>query len=119
MLITENLDDLHSHEVRSSPLLIKEDDKRMVRNEHIDKAFVPHVYEIHGNMKYMHCSAESVDCSKKLLLAPSIEDADKQKRGKKKQKLVPKCSECGKLMKPHVLFFDEIHSEHYYRYDTV
>ena len=33
--------------------------------------------------------------------------------------LVPKCSECGNLMKPHCMFFDESYSEHYYRLETV
>ena len=77
MLITENLDDLHNQEVKSSPVLMKEEDTRFVRNAHTDAAFVPHVYEIHGNLKYMHCSAESVDCSSKLIIAPTVEDANK------------------------------------------
>ena len=84
MLITENTDDLHNQEVKSSPLLMKEEDKHFVKNKQTEKAFTPHVYEIHGNLKYMHCSAESMDCSKKLKVAPSVEDADSHKRGKKK-----------------------------------
>ena len=29
------------------------------------------------------------------------------------------CKECGKVMKPHCMFFDECYSEKYYRRDTV
>ena len=84
MLITQNIDDLHSREIRGSPLLMNEIDKHYTSTENTDKAFVPHVHEIHGNMRYMHCSAESMDHSKKLLMSPSVEDADAYKRNKKK-----------------------------------
>ncbi len=32
---------------------------------------------------------------------------------------MPKCEECGAVMKPHCMFFDEAYNEHYYRRDTV
>ena len=50
MLITENTDDLHNQEVKNSPLLMKEEDKHFVKNKQTEKAFTPHVYEIHGNL---------------------------------------------------------------------
>ncbi len=37
-------------------------------------AFTKHVYEIHGNVLYMHCSDDKLDCSKKFVTAPSIAD---------------------------------------------
>ncbi len=74
-------------------------------------AFTPHLYEIHGNVFYMHCEDESQEHSKTFYKAP--------KDVKDKLNTVPKCTECGKNMKPHSMFFTEAYSEHYYRKETV
>jgi len=75
--------------------------------------FTPHVIEVHGNVKYMHCSNEEKECSKNFYLSPSLacvkDFADH----------VPLCHECGAWMKPHCMFFDESYSEHFYRVETI
>ena len=74
-----------------------------------DYGFTPHVYEVHGNVRYMHCNDEDKECSKKFYLAPKLEDIPDIENH------VPICSECGSNMKPHCMFFDECYSEAYYR----
>jgi len=76
-------------------------------------AFTPHVYEIHGNVLYMHCSDEESDHATVFKKSPSLEDV------KDRTNHVPKCEVCGKVMKPHCMFFDECYSEMYYRKETV
>ena len=39
-------------------------------------AFTPHVYEIHGNVNYMHCSNEDENHSRIFKRAPTIEEFD-------------------------------------------
>ena len=74
-------------------------------------AFTPHVYEVHGNVKYMHCSNEDEDHSKLFYLGPS--------HSKVEPNHVPLCTHCSAPMKPHCMFFDECYSEYYYRERTV
>jgi len=75
--------------------------------------FTPYVYEMHGNVRYMHCSDEDKECSTKFYNAPHLSEVvDKTNH-------VPLCKECGKPMKPHCMFFDECYSEKYYRDVTV
>ena len=62
MLVTQNIDDYHCMEIKNSKVLpsftIKdvEGDKKspIVKNT----AFTPFVYEVHGIVKFMHCSVE-------------------------------------------------------------
>lgn len=61
----------------------------------------------------MHCSDESKECSRKFYDSPKIDTV------KDITNHVPICRECGAVMKPHSMFFDEHYSEHYYRKDTV
>ena len=37
-------------------------------------AFTPYVYEIHGNVHYMHCGKEMSDHSRNFLKGPSLAD---------------------------------------------
>jgi NAD-dependent deacetylase len=90
------------------------------KDSHLEKfgnnipcAFTPHLYEIHGNVFYMHCSDEEVEHSKIFYRCPKLVDV------KDKTNHVPRCKECDKPMKPHSMFFDESYSEHYYRKETV
>ena len=92
---------------------------------------MPHVYEIHGNVHYMHCSDETQDHSRKFLKGPTLADFEAAAAAAESKTvtdeegrtqnfcLVPKCVECGAVMKPHCMFFDETYSEHYYRKETV
>lgn len=72
-------------------------------------AFTPHIYEIHGNVFYMHCSDEKSDHAQKFVAAPSLSEV------KNKASHVPLCAECSLPMKPHCMFFDESYNEWYYR----
>ena len=65
-LITQNIDDLHNREIRKSNFLMKTPDKYFDKTENNEAAFMPHIYEIHGNVRYMHCSDEDEDHSSKL-----------------------------------------------------
>lgn len=61
----------------------------------------------------MHCSDEDSDHCTTFLKTPTLEEV------KDKSNHVPECPTCGKIMKPHCMFFDESYSERFYRYDTV
>jgi NAD-dependent SIR2 family protein deacetylase len=65
MLVTQNIDDLHNIVTKQSEVLSKVKDQNLAKylNE-VPKAFTPHVYEIHGNSFYMHCSNENEEHSK-------------------------------------------------------
>jgi len=76
-------------------------------------AFTPHVYEIHGNVKYMHCSNEEEECERVFYKAPTLDQVPDITNH------VPKCEKCGSNMKPHCMFFDESYSEHFYRNESV
>jgi len=62
------------------------------------------VFEIHGNLDYMRCSKE---CSEDLY--PSNLGAPRDLTA------VPKCPKCGQICVPHMLCFDEMYTEKYYR----
>ena len=114
MLVTQNIDDFHCVKVRNSEVLMKTTDESLEKYKgDVPAAFTPHVYEVHGNSFYMHCSDEEADHSRKFYACPKPEEV------KDKTNHVPLCGECGIPMKPHSMFFDESYSEHYYRKQTV
>ena len=99
-------------------------DKLWVQNDDTDVAFLPHIYEIHGSVLYMHCSDEEEEHSRKFYKGPSLQEfevyeASQKEKGEEVTCLVPKCPVCAKPMKPHSMFFDETYSQRYYRYNTV
>jgi NAD-dependent SIR2 family protein deacetylase len=63
VLVTQNIDDYHNKLIKKSQLLSKTHvevvegaiSQPIVQNI----AFTPHIYEIHGNVYYMHCSDET------------------------------------------------------------
>jgi len=65
---------LHCREVRSSRTLSKATDAYYVQSEDTQEAFTPFVYEIHGNVHYMHCSDETQDHSRKFYKAPGAKE---------------------------------------------
>jgi len=73
MLVTQNIDDLHTLVINQSQILNTFGDPRYNVPAEARIAFSPHVYEIHGNVKYMHCSNEDEDCSRVFHLTPSLE----------------------------------------------
>lgn len=68
---------------------------------------------MHGNVRYMHCSDEDKECSKKFYRGPEMHEVVDRTNH------VPLCKECGAPMKPHCMFFDECYSECYYRQKTM
>lgn len=63
-----------------------------------------HFYEIHGNIFKMRCSARNSDHEIELHQTPNCTD-------------IPKCTHCGSLMRPHVLWFDEYYTNELFHVD--
>ena len=71
------------------------------------------VLEIHGNLKFVRCIDS--DCSVSLIPIDSV----KEKKGgsgaiESNELKIPTCSQCGKPLRPHVLWFDECYREDLY-----
>ena len=62
------------------------------------------LFEIHGNIFYMRCFEE---CH------PELHPIEKDQTG------VPSCPKCNGMMRPHVLWLDELYDEDYYKFRTV
>ena len=60
-------------------------------------------YQIHGNTDYMRCVNS---CTKGIYPIPV-------------DQLLPLCPECEALARPHVLWFDELYNETFYKIETV
>ncbi|CDW75458.1 silent information regulator protein sir2 [Stylonychia lemnae] len=110
-LVTQNIDNYHPQLIQQSKILMKNQEEK--KQGESNYAFTPFVYEIHGNVKYMHCFNDEEDCGQQFYKAPTLDQV------KDKTNHVPKCSSCGKNMKPHCMFFDESYSETYYRSESV
>jgi len=85
MLVTQNIDDFHCKEVRNSEVL-KKSSIAEVEGSHknpivFNDAFTSFVYEIHGNIAYMHCSNEDPEDknhhSRKIFKIPSFAEHTK------------------------------------------
>ena len=92
--------------MRISEVLESIDDKYQTESDKTVEAFTPHVYEVHGNVRYMHCSDEFKVHAGNLIKSPTLQEA-KAYFAINQSNLVPKCDQCGKNMKPHCMFFDE------------
>jgi NAD-dependent SIR2 family protein deacetylase len=114
MLSTQNIDNYHEQLVLESKIMSKHPDKYLEKyGSNPPAAFTPHVYAMHGNVLWMHCNDTDQDHSKNFYPAPKLIEVKDYKNH------VPKCSECGKDMEPHSMFFDESYNEHYYRKETI
>ena len=60
--------------IKSSEILSNSKDPRCRLNDENRLGFTPHVYEVHGNAYYMHCSNETIGCSRVLLPMPTVEE---------------------------------------------
>ena len=93
-LITQNVDNLH---VRAGNSLEK-------------------TFQIHGNVFFMRCFKE---CNRKAIPVPgALTDKDKNEPLTEQDHRLLRCPDCGSRARPHVLWFDEIYNEHYYRYHS-
>jgi NAD-dependent deacetylase len=94
-LITQNVDNLHIQAGSS----------------------LKNTFQIHGNIFYMRCADE---CTQNLYSVPNSLTAgkDRQEDLTESERELLVCKNCGKRARPHVLWFDEMYNEHYYRYQS-
>ncbi len=93
-LVTQNVDNLHL---------------RAGHHQH-------NTFQIHGNVFYYRC-AES--CSFNIDPIPkAIQPKGKDDRITRTEWQLLHCQNCGGLMRPHVLWFDEMYDERYYRLES-
>ena len=76
MLVTQNIDDLHTRLIKKSQIMQQNPDPFCNLTEGNQAAFTPHIYEIHGNVHYMHCSDECEAHSRIFYPGPTIEQFD-------------------------------------------
>lgn len=72
--------------------------------------------QVHGHIEQVRCSEE---CTRQLYPFPATiapKQRDEELSEEEWQQL--KCPNCGALLRPHVLWFDEVYEEKYYRSDT-
>jgi len=93
-LITQNVDNLHLRAGNS-----------------LEKTF-----QIHGNVFFMRCANE---CGMKIYPIPKdLKKKKKKENLTEKDHELLKCPNCTSRTRPHVLWFDEMYNEHYYRYHS-
>jgi NAD-dependent deacetylase len=94
-LITQNVDNLH---IRAGSSLEK-------------------IFQIHGNIFYMRCGDE---CSLRTYPIPPGLTEGKSRGAQLTQveRDLLVCPDCGRRTRPHVLWFDEVYDEHFYRYHS-
>ena len=93
-LITQNVDNLH---LRAGSSLEK-------------------TYEIHGNVFFMRCADE---CKRGIFPIPEdLTGREKNETLTETDRHLLMCPDCGSRSRPHVLWFDEMYDEHYYRYHS-
>ncbi len=94
-LITQNVDNLHIQAGSS----------------------LKNTFQIHGNIFYMRCADE---CTRKVHSVPNSLTGGKAREEELTESELELlvCRNCGKRARPHVLWFDEMYNEHYYRYHS-
>jgi len=94
ILITQNVDNLHLRAGNS----------------------LKNTFQIHGNVFFMRCVNE---CTAKIYPIPKeLTGRTKDQAITEKDSNLLRCPDCGSRTRPHVLWFDEIYNEHYYRYQS-
>ncbi|MFC1829604.1 NAD-dependent deacetylase [Thermodesulfobacteriota bacterium] len=93
-LITQNVDNLHLRAGSS-----------------FDKTF-----QIHGNIFYMRCARE---CAVKIYPIPEeLIGRGKDDELSESDRVLLQCPDCGHSTRPHVLWFDEMYNEYYYKFQS-
>lgn len=94
-LITQNIDGLH---IRAGS-----DEKKL--------------FQIHGNINYMRCRYE---CTNSLYQLPFEKLNLENIQNIKEEELfsILKCPKCGEMTRPHILWFDEMYNEEWYRFES-
>lgn len=70
---------------------------------------------VHGNLEYARCGDE---CTRTLYPFPELEDKTRTSELSADEINQLKCPKCGSWLRPHVLWFDEIYNEYYYKFET-
>jgi NAD-dependent deacetylase len=71
---------------------------------------------IHGNYYYVRCGS---DCSKTLYPFPQhIDEKEKDSAITDEEWNLLTCPECGSMLRPNILWFDEYYNEEFYRFET-
>lgn len=73
-------------------------------------------YEIHGNLETVRCSRE---CTKAIYPFPAdivIESVEQEITSAQLNQL--KCPNCGSMLRPNILWFDELYNERLYKLDS-
>ena len=93
-LITQNVDNLHLR-AGSSP---------------------EKTYQIHGNIFFVRCDS---DCIREIIPLPAgIGYKEKGGELSAEERSTLSCPDCGAILRPHVLWFDETYNEDYYRFQS-
>ena len=93
-LITQNVDNLHLRAGNS-----------------LDKTF-----QIHGNVFFMRCADE---CKREVFPIPkNLTGREKHETLTETDRQLLMCPYCSSRTRTHVLWFDEMYNEHYYRYHS-
>ncbi len=73
-------------------------------------------YQIHGNIFFVRCSKE---CTENIFALPDgLKPKTKGQTLSSHEKSLLKCPDCGALLRPHVLWFDETYNEVHYRFNS-
>ncbi len=73
-------------------------------------------YQIHGNIAYMRCTAE---CSSTLWPVPeAFKGRAKSADLSNAERRLLTCPDCGSRTRPHVLWFDEVYNEHFFKFES-
>ena len=93
-LITQNVDNLHLRAGSTSE----------------------RTFQIHGNIFFMRCAAE---CRETIYPLPAgVEGKSKDEALTDTEIKLLKCPECGRLARPHVLWFDEAYNEVHFKFES-
>ena len=91
-LITQNIDALH------------------LKVRHTNEVFC-----IHGDMSYARCPNIGYNCCDLANVKVAFPKIPKELEEGSDKDILPKCKECGSILRPHVLWFDENYSESLYK----
>lgn len=73
-------------------------------------------YQIHGNIFFVRCSKE---CSETIFSLPvGVTPKEKGEPLLDHEADLLKCPVCGSMLRPHVLWFDEVYNEVHYRFES-